>query len=287
MTKIAFLGMGSMGSRMAINLINAGHEVCVWNREPQRTLALQEAGASVATTPREAAANAEFVIAMLRDDQASEQVWCDADNGALAGMSTETIAIDCSTLTVKWVRTLYNLCENKNIAFLDAPVAGSRPQAEAMQLIFFVGGSKATFEQAQPVLTSMGSAVHHAGSTGCGAAIKLAVNALFGIQLATLAELLALLKATGLDVKHAVHIISATSVCSPAAKIAAVAMLMKNFSPQFPNHLMEKDLAYAVDTAVKNDQVLPLTDAARGIFQKAIENNFGGDNITRVAQLYD
>jgi len=286
MANIAFIGMGSMGSRMALNLIKAGHNVYVWNRNIKRTISIVEAGARAANSPREASENADFVISMLRDNDASKSAWCDNNNGALVGMKPGAIAIDCSTLTVDWVRQLNQYCADKNIKFLDAPVAGSRPQAEAAQLIFFVGGNKNTFDQAHPILLSMGNAIHYAGTSGTGASIKLAVNALFGIQVATMAELIGLFKTAGLDANHAVDILTSTPVCSTAAKVASSAMLAGNFSPMFPIELVEKDFSYAAAAASENGLVTPMTQAAWRVFQHAVERGFGDDNITGVAQVY-
>jgi 3-hydroxyisobutyrate dehydrogenase len=286
MAEIAFLGMGAMGSRMALNLINAGHKLCAWNRDISRTAALRDTGATVATTPRQATANADFVIAMLRDNEASETVWCDPDSGALWGMKPEAVAIDCSTLAVRWVRELHKRCVDKNIAFLDAPVAGSLPQAETSQLIFFVGGDATVFARAKPILAVMGAVVHHAGAGGDGAAIKLAVNALLGIQLATLAELINFLKANGLDAKHAVDIVTGTPACSPAAKNAAATMLAENFTPRFPVQLVEKDLSYAITNAENHEQPMPMTQAARQVFQLALNEGFGEDDMVGVVKLY-
>ncbi|MGH8430981.1 MAG: NAD(P)-binding domain-containing protein, partial [Solimonas sp.] len=104
MAKIAFLGLGAMGSRMAANLIKAGHHLAVWNRDTARGEPLAAQGADMVGTPKVAAVRADVVIAMVRDDEASRAVWLDADTGALAGMSRHAVAIDCSTLTVGWVQ---------------------------------------------------------------------------------------------------------------------------------------------------------------------------------------
>lgn len=138
MSSVAVLGLGSMGSRMAANLIKAGHSVTVWNRSPQATAALASQGASVARTAKEAAGAADFVIAMLRDDEASRQVWLDPEDGALAGMRSSSIAIESSTLTPNWVRELARAMTESNVAFLEAPVSGARAQAEAGQLVYHV-----------------------------------------------------------------------------------------------------------------------------------------------------
>jgi len=286
MANITFMGVGAMGSRMALNLIRAGHNVCVWNRSADRSTPLIEAGASAANSSREAAKNADFVISMLRDNEASRRAWSESNNGALAGMKAGAVAIECSTLTVEWVRELYQRCAEKNIALLDAPVAGSRPQAEAAQLIFFVGGDKTALEQAQPVLNSMGSTIHYAGSSAAGASVKLAINALFGIQLAAMAELIGFFRGAGLDASLAVDILAATPVCSPAAKLAAGAMLAGKFAPLFPIELVDKDFSYALASAEKGGTAVPMMQAAGNIYKKALAKGFGGDNITGVAKLY-
>jgi len=287
MSNIAFLGLGAMGSRMAAKLIEAGHAVTVWNRNSALASPLVALGAIQSETPCAAAREADFVISMLRDNEASQSVWCNPINGAILGLKANAIAIECSTLSVEWVRALSQTCADKNIVFLDAPVAGSRPQAEASQLIFFVGGEKQSFEKALPIFNLMGSTSHYAGLSGAGASIKLAVNSLFGIQLSTIAELIGLFNVTGIDANQAIDIITSTPVCSPATKLAARAMLAKSFSPMFPIELVRKDFSYAVATAQAYGTELPLTHAAENIFQTAIKKGFGEDNITGISQLYN
>ena len=128
MSKIAFLGLGAMGSRMAARLLAAGHAVTVWNRSAERTAPLVEQGAQAAATPADAAAGAEVVIAMLRDDSASEAVWCDPETGAAVGMAEGALAIECSTLTVDWTRRLGEVLVDPSVIVrlsdrLDARVA--------------------------------------------------------------------------------------------------------------------------------------------------------------------
>lgn len=176
------------------------------------------------------------------------------------------------------------LCKERDIAFLDAPVAGSLPQAEAAQLIYLVGGEQIAFDGVQPILSASGSAVHYAGSAGSGMAIKLAVNALFGIQAAAMGELIGFMQRCGLDGAQALDILTTTPVCSPAAKALASGMMARQFSPLFPIELVEKDLGYLADTA--QAAKLPMGNAARQVFQQAIAQGYAADNITGVAQLY-
>jgi 3-hydroxyisobutyrate dehydrogenase len=286
MSKITVLGMGAMGSRMALSLLKAGHEVTVWNRSSGKTELVEQAGAKVADNPRIAVKDAEFVISMVRDDEASQQVWLDSDTGALAGLSQNAVAIESSTLTVAWIKTLAQKFQEQNIAFIDAPVAGTRPQAEAAQLIYFVGGDAATFTKAEPILQAMGGMVHHVGEVGSGMTIKLAVNSLFAIQVSAFGELIGLMRESGLDEAKTVEILASTPISSPAAKMAASAMVARQFTPLFPIELVTKDISYAVQTAQANNTALPLVEACQQIFAQAVKEGYGDDNITGIVQLY-
>src|ERR1700733_551551 len=119
MMKITVLGLGAMGSRMTVNLLKTGHEVTVWNRTPDTAGALLGAGAKQAPTPREAAVGADFVIAMVRDDEASRTTWLAPDTGALAGMDQDAIAIESSTLSPGWVRELGEIAAAKGVSLLE------------------------------------------------------------------------------------------------------------------------------------------------------------------------
>src|SRR5271168_1104442 len=138
--RIAVLGLGAMGRRMAVRLLRAGHSVSVYNRSAGPLHDLVAAGAMAGTTPRAAADGAEIVIAMVRDNEASRAVWCDEQDGALKGIGAGAIAIESSTLTPGWVRELAAKVQQTGANLLDAPVVGSRPQADAGQLIHLVGG---------------------------------------------------------------------------------------------------------------------------------------------------
>ena len=152
MSKVAFLGLGAMGSRMAANLLKAGHELTVWNLRPEAANKLAAAGAKAVTTPREAAEGNDFIMAMVSNDEASQQVWLDATHGALAGMKPGAVAIESSTLTPEWIRELGNAMSKSGIDLLEAPVSGSTPHAENAQLVFLVGGDVQTLKHAEPLL---------------------------------------------------------------------------------------------------------------------------------------
>lgn len=284
MTRIAFLGLGAMGTRMAARLVAAGHEVTVWNRTMQ---AEPINGAKLAGTPRAAAMVADIVISMVRDDAASREVWLDAKAGAMSAMAPGAIGIDTSTVTPDHARALHAAAAAKGVAFLDSPLAGSRPQAEAGQLVFMAGGEAADLARAEPVLLAMGAAVHHAGGAGAGAAVKLMLNSLFGAQLAIMGELIGFARKCGIDPARAVEIIGATPVASPAVKVAAGAMLNRAFAPAFPIDLVEKDFALTLAAAAAVNAATPVTGAVRDVFSAAKTEGLGNLNITGIAQRYD
>jgi 3-hydroxyisobutyrate dehydrogenase len=277
MSKISVLGLGAMGTRMAAHLIKAGNDVTVWSRTADATKPLVAAGATQAQTPREAASAAAFVVAMVRDDDASRRVWLDPDNGALAGMAAGAVAIESSTLTPGWIRELGHAIAERGVALLEAPVSGSRVQA-------VVGGDDTTLARAEPVLKAMGSTVYHVGPHGSGALVKLSTNALLGVQVTVLAELIGLLRRSGADAGRALQAVAGTAVWSPVANYLSGSMLTGDFSPQFPVDLIEKDFNYTVQAA-GSAEAAPTIAAARDVFREAIGAGLGALNMTAVVKL--
>lgn len=286
MTKIAFLGLGAMGSRMAARLIAAGHQVTLWNRTPERAAALVAAGGTAAPSPREAAIGAEMVLSMLRDDAAARAVWLDPEIGALQAVSAGAMAIECSTVTPDWAREFCRAAQAAGVEALEAPVSGSRPQAEAGQLAFLVGGAAETLARAEAVLKIMGASATLVGPPGAGAGAKLAVNALLGLHVAGWAEILGFLRTSGVDVEQTVAAMAKTAVFAPVDHYLTQSMLTRNFAPQFPIELIEKDFFYA-EALAGGAQRAPLIAAARAQFRRAIEQGWGGANMTGVSQFYD
>jgi 3-hydroxyisobutyrate dehydrogenase len=285
MSKVAFLGLGAMGSRMATNLLRAGHELTVWNLTPDRMQTLVAAGAKPAATPREAAQGNEFVVTIVTDDVASRQVWLDPAQGALLGMKPGAIAIDSSTLTPDWVRELAGAMSQAGVKFLDAMVSGSTPQAERAELVFLVGGDADALQHAEPLLKAFGSTIRHAGPAGCGAFAKLATNALMGVQMAALAELIGMLKSQQVDPRPILDAVSATAMWNPHLTRDAESMLTGNFETQFPVRLLEKDLRYTVKTG-GGEASMPTVSAVRNVFRRGIDENLGNLNMTAVAKLF-
>lgn len=284
MSNIAFLGLGAMGVRMARRLIDAGHTLVVYNRTAARAAPLTEVGATVADTPAEAVADADVVITMLTDDAAARSVWLDPTHGIITRIRPSAVALECSTVTPAWIQTLAEAIGGQSL--LDAPVAGSRPQAEAGQLIFLVGGEAETLERARSLVEVMGSAIHHIGPTGAGAWMKLAVNSLFGVQVAVVAELLGMLKKAGLTPERSMEVLGALPVTSPAVMGVGGLMVAGRHAPLFPIDLVEKDFGYAIDAARSVDSRLPTVEATRQSYIDAQAAGHGGDNLSGVSKLF-
>ena len=286
METVAFLGLGAMGSRMAQRLLGQGHTLRVWNRSPAPAEALAERGAVRAATPREAAAGADVVISMVSDDSAARSVWLDAETGACAGLSRGALAVESSSVTPAWILELGAAVRAAGADLVDAQVTGSRPQAEAGQLIYMIGGEEAGFERAREILKPLGSAFYHIGPLSKGSIFKLAVNALFAAQLASVAELLGTLARSGIDEQMAVETLTHFPTLSPAMAGNARLMVERRTSPLFTIDLMAKDLGYALEVARTAGAQAPIVEASHNVFQAARDKGFGDKNISALRLLY-
>jgi 3-hydroxyisobutyrate dehydrogenase len=283
MKRITFLGLGIMGAAMARCLLDRGFDLTVWNRNAGRADALVKAGARIAATPAGGARGADAVIAMLADDDASRAVWL-GESGALAAMERGGLAIDSSTLTVGWMRELGAQAEARGVNFLDAPVTGSKPQAEQGALNFLVGGDATTVERAAPLFAAMGRGHVHLGPTGSGALLKLINNFMCGVQLASLGEAIAMAQRSGLDVRRTADVLAAGSPGSPIVKMVVERMVARDYTPNFLVPLMVKDLSYAIETFAAEGIELADARAARERFIEAATAGFQDQDIAAVVE---
>ena len=274
-----------MGARMAAQLLKVGHQLTVWNRSPAAAQPLLHIGAQWADTPRQAARQADVVIAMVRDDEAARAVWCDAQTGALAGMRRAAIAIDCATLTPGWIREWAQAAASLGVHAVEAPVSGSRPAAELGRLVFLLGGDAEAVAAARPVLADLGNTAHHVGPVGAGALTKLATNALLGIHVTALAELQGWLQQAGADVERVMQAVAGTPVWAPVDQVLLSSMLRRDYAPQFPVDLIVKDIGYLQAQRFASGST-PIAAAALSVFQLAQADGLGGENMTAVAKLY-
>jgi len=283
---ICILGTGAMGSRVATNLINKGFNISIYNRTKNNAIELIKQGAHYFSTPAQAVADADLVISMLTDDNAAKSVWLDLQNGALLAMKKNAIAIESSTLSINSISQLNSAFTKHNIAFLDAPVLGSRPQAESATLVFLVGGEKTVLSKASCVLEKLSSAIHYIGKSGSGATMKLAVNAYFGTQVTALSEVIGVLEKAGINKQQSVQLFNQLPTTSPALQGIGQLIANENFTPFFPIELVEKDFSYTLNLAEQINAKTPTIIASHLSYKLAIVNGYAKDNIAGVAQMY-
>jgi 3-hydroxyisobutyrate dehydrogenase len=283
MQKVAFLGLGVMGSRMVARLLDGGMRVTAWNRRPDRAEPLRARGATIAASPRDAVWDADVVISMVADDEASRVVWL-GEGGALAGARTDAVAIECSTLSPGWVLNLAERAREAGVAFLDAPVTGSRPQAESGELLFLIGGDREAVERVRPVLRPMSRDVVHLGPVGSGARMKLVNNVTSAVQASALAEALAFIEACGLEPTAAMSVLTDGAPGSPLVKTLAPRMMLRDYDVNFQLSLMRKDVVYAIAEARRCGVELGTGAAARGLLDAAVAAGFGESDFSAIAE---
>ncbi|HYW66660.1 MAG TPA: NAD(P)-dependent oxidoreductase [Candidatus Dormibacteraeota bacterium] len=267
--KIGLIGLGLMGRPMGMNLLKAGHTLIVWNRTASRAQELVAAGARLANTPREAAAEAEILLTIVSDPPALEEVlWGHEgrNDGALGGLRAGSIYIDSSTVSPTLVRKIAAACAERQVRFLDAPVTGGDWGAREGNLVFMIGGDAATLKEVEPILEVMGKKWFHLGPNGAGQTVKLAMNGILALQVGAMAEALALVTRAGLRGEQLIEVMQASMARSGALDVKSPLMVKGDFKPSFPLRLMHKDLGLMLDLANQLGVALPATAAAREVY---------------------
>jgi 3-hydroxyisobutyrate dehydrogenase-like beta-hydroxyacid dehydrogenase len=267
--KIGFIGLGLMGKPMALNLLKAGNKVTVWNRTAERAQELISAGATLGKNPREVAAASDFLITMVSDPPALEEVLWGHDgknDGALEGLRSGSIYMDCSTVSAMLARKIAAACTERGVKFLDAPVTGGDWGAREGNLVFMVGGDAETLKEAEPLIGVMGKKWFHLGPNGAGQIVKVAMNALLALQVGAMAEALALVTKAGLNGAQLIDVMQSSMARSGLLDLKAPLMVKGEYKPSFSLRLMHKDLGLALDLANRLGVALPATAAAREVY---------------------
>jgi 3-hydroxyisobutyrate dehydrogenase len=281
--RVAILGLGIMGSGMAGRLLSAGFPLTLYNRNREKAAQFAGAGAVVASSPREAASNADIVISIVADDVASRTVWL-GERGALAGAVAGAVLIESSTLSVAWVLELAKAAAQKGCPFLDAPVTGTKPHAASGQLLFLVGGPAAALETARPVFAVTGRDAVHLGANGNGARLKLINNFLCAVQAASLAEASAMIDRGGLDQEKALSVLTNGAPGSPVLKTISARAVANDPEVNFVLRLMAKDIGYAIEDAARNNVTLETGASALSVFKRAISKGHGDEDMSAVVK---
>ena len=280
---VALMGLGTMGRGMAANLLKAGFPLTIYNRTIDKAAPFAEMGARIASTPSEAATGANVIISMLSDDIASRAAWL-GRNGALSAASQSAILIESSTASPGWIVELAKHAAGRGLEMLDAPVTGSRLQAEQGQLTFLVGGAEQVLAKATSVLRAMSKEIVHIGPVGCGARMKLINNFLCGVQVASLAEAIAWIERSGVDREKALNVLNNGAPGSPLFRTISARMVSRDYTVNFLLELMAKDLRYASADAVRSGVALESALTALGRFEQAMQKGHGHQDMSSVVE---
>jgi len=286
MTTIGFIGLGTMGSPMAANLLRKGFAVAVYNRTPGKADELLKHGASAASSPLEAAAQANVVVTIISNDSAVEEVYY-GEQGILAGLKPGSTVIDSSTISPSLAKRLAADVAALGSSFLDAPVTGSKDGAIAGTLLFMVGGSKETIEANRDVFLAMGREIIHMGESGSGATAKLGHNAIVGINAAALIEGMAIAAKGGLDMPSFLRVVQGGGAASKQADLKGSKILSGDYSVQFSLALMLKDLKLGSVLSDGLGVPTPMLEAAKSLFQAGQAKGYGEEDLAALARVYE
>jgi 3-hydroxyisobutyrate dehydrogenase len=281
---VALLGLGTMGSGMAANLLKDGFTLTIYNRTRSKAEPFAAKGARIAPTPAEAASGAQVIISMLADDNASRAVWTGKD-GALHAAANGTVLIESSTVSPVWIAELSALAAARGLDLLDAPVTGSRMQAEEGKLTFLAGGPESALAKAAPALKAMSKDIVHLGPVTSGVKMKLLNNFLCGVQVASLAEGMAWLERSGLDRDKALQILKNGAPGSPLLGAISARMVSEDYRVNFLLKLMDKDLVYAHDAAKQTGIDLTTATIAHQLFERAATDGHADEDMASVVEV--
>src|SRR6478736_3735378 len=269
MAQVAFIGLGRMGHGMAGRYLDAGFKLAIWNRSKAKAEDLIARGARWATSPADAADGADAVVTMVADDAASNAVWLGKD-GAAAKMKSGALAIECSTVSYQHALDLMGELRGRGFVYVDCPVTGLPDVAAAGKLTLLVGAEPADLEKARPYLAPLSTTIRHFGAVGSGTVFKLINNLMGAVQIASLAEGIAIAEQAGLDMKLVAESLSTGAVASPQVVRHSKRMVARDFSgASFTASLRHKDAAYAVRLAEELLPGVPVSRAALAAYEEA------------------
>jgi 3-hydroxyisobutyrate dehydrogenase-like beta-hydroxyacid dehydrogenase len=286
MERIAYLGLGTMGSGMAANLIEAGYPVLVWNRTAEKCEPLVEMGARQMPTPAAATSAADVIMYCLSNDDAVESVLF-SDDGVIAGTRGDQIAIDMSTVHPDTSRREATAYADRDVAFLDAPVFGSKGEAESGGLWILVGGNEDAFERIRPILEHLSASVHYMGGTGMGTSMKLVGNLIVAAQLEAVGEALILAQKAGLDLNDVMDVLDVVDFRSPLISGVGRSLIERDFTTFFALRHMLKDANLIARFAEDLRVPVPGSAVVREMLKAAVNQGWGEENASALVKALE
>jgi 3-hydroxyisobutyrate dehydrogenase-like beta-hydroxyacid dehydrogenase len=283
---ISYLGLGTMGSGMASNLLKAGYQLTVWNRSAEKCEPFARKGARVANTPADAARDVDLVMYMLSNDNAVDEVVFGA-NGILSGINEGQIAMDMSTVLPTTSSREEEAYAKRGVDFLDAPVFGSKQESADAKLWIMAAGNEAIFEKVKPVLEHLGQTVHYFGKNGNATAMKLVGNLIVALEMEALAEGLVLAQKAGLDLKTVMEVVKVADFRSPLLVSNGQNILQRDFSTSFALKLMLKDAGLIKKFAESLVSPIPALRVVEKNLESAVALGFGQENASAVIKALE
>src|SRR6266446_5959963 len=283
---ISYLGLGTMGSGMASNLLKASYQLTVWNRSTGKYEPFARKGARVADTPANAVRDADLVMYSLSNDQAVEEVVFGAE-GILSGIKEGQIAIDMSTVLPATSLREQEAYAKHGADFLDAPVFGSKQESADAKLWIMAAGNKAIFEKVKPVLSNLGQTVHYFGKNGNATAMKLVGNLIVALGLEALSEGLVLAQKAGLDLNAVMEVVKDADFSSPLLVSNGQNMLKRDFSTSFALKLMLKDAGLIQKFGVSLKSPIPALRVVERNLAAAVDLGFGKENASALIKALE
>jgi 3-hydroxyisobutyrate dehydrogenase len=278
---VGVVGLGDMGTGMAERLLAAGHEVFGWNRTRAKAERLAPKGLHVMDSPRDVARASELVITMVTDNAALQAV-CDGPDGILAGLGAGKIFAEMSTTAPALVRALAERVAATGAALLDAPVSGSILTLRDGKLLIMVGGERAAFERAEPILLAIGPKVRHVGEVGQAKALKIGVNLSLAVQMLAFSEGVLLAERMGVDRRVAFETFLQSVIASPMLQYRAPFALDPPDYAWFPCAMMQKDMDLALQLGRETGVPLPATAATQEVLTATRALGYGEEDFAAI-----
>jgi 2-hydroxy-3-oxopropionate reductase len=284
--RVGFIGLGIMGMPMARNLMEAGYELTVHNRSPEKAEELGKEGAAVAATPREVAENSDVVITMLPDSPQVREVVAGED-GVLEGISEGALLIDMSTISPVVTEELAEAVKEKGASMLDAPVSGGDVGAIEGTLSIMVGGEQADFQRAKPLFEAMGKTITHVGPTGAGQVTKAANQVVVALTIEAVSEALVLGSAGGVSAEKILEVLSGGLASNKVMEVKREKFLSHTFEPGFRSELHHKDLGIALAAGREYGVVMPVTAIVDQMLLSMKRKGWGGEDHSALLRIIE
>jgi 3-hydroxyisobutyrate dehydrogenase-like beta-hydroxyacid dehydrogenase len=284
--KVGFIGIGTMGKWMALNIMNAGYPLAVFDVNPEPISFLVDRGAEAVKNPKNLSKSVEWLFLSLPNTEIVEQVLF-GNNGVLEGANQGLMVVDFSTIKYMSTLMIYEKLKKSGLQFADAPVSGMEQRAKDAQLTVMFGGEKEVFERVKPALNAIGNQTVYMGKVGSGQLTKLINQLLFNISAAGIAEILPMAVKLGLDAEKVAEVVTTGTGKSFAGDFFIPLILENRFDVGYPIESAYKDMISASEISAQQKIPLPLVNATTATFQMALASGYGQNSKGGLIQVFE